>query len=188
MLDSLICDSIMILQERIVLAQIFYDTSMNTDNPTWLTTGDHCTWAGVTCNADKQVTSLVLKDLGLTGTYPSTLNKLSALASLTTNGNKLTTNMSNDIYSMPGIQIVADETNCPNDVGTSGCCAAVRLVEPSPYLDGIIASELGSSTCNELSLSDSHVCSFMKDDDNHYIFGDDQYPDGFPYGPWLKVS
>jgi hypothetical protein len=170
------------------LAQVFYGTSLETTNPAWLNAGDHCTWAGVTCNADKQITSLVLEDLGLTGTYPSTLHKLSALTTLATDGNKLTTNMSNDICSMPGIQIVADETNCPNDIGTSGCCAGVRLTDPSPYLDGIIASELGSSTCNELSLSDSHVCSFMKDDDNHYIFGDDQYPDGFPYKEWLKVS
>jgi hypothetical protein len=185
MLDSLIWHMIMILQERIVLAQIFYDTSMNSDNPTWLTTGDHCTWAGVTCNADKQVTSLVLEDLSLTGTYPSTLNKLSALASLTTNGNKLTTNMSNDICSMPGIQIVADETNCPNNVGTSGCCAAVRLVEPSPYL---YMFTNGHADCDSASPSfESGVCSFMKSNSNHAdVFT--TYPDGFPYDAWLEVS
>ena len=188
MLDWLIRNMIMIVQERIVLAQVFYDTSMSSDYPNWLNTGDHCAWAGVSCNANKQVTSLVLEDRRLMGTYPSTLNKLSALTTLTTDGNELTTDISDDICSMPGIQIVADETNCSNDVGTSGCCSAVRLTNPSPYLDGIIASELGSSTCTELSSSDSHVCLFMKDDDNHYIFGDDQYPDGFPYGPWLKVS
>ena len=185
MLDWLIRNMIMIVQERIVLAQVFYDTSMSSDYPNWLNTGDHCAWAGVSCNANKQVTSLVLEDLSLTGTYPSTLSKLSALTTLTTDGNKLTTKMSNDICSMPGIQIVADETNCPNDVGTSGCCAAVKLVDPSPYLYMFANSH---ADCDSASPSfESGVCSFMKSNSNHAdIFT--TYPDGFPYHAWLEVS
>ena len=69
----------------------------------------------------------MLEDLNLTGDYPSTLNKLSALAALTTDGNGLTGTISEPICGMSGIQIVGDETNCPNDVGTSGCCSAVII-------------------------------------------------------------
>jgi hypothetical protein len=178
------------IQERIVLAQIFYGTSLVTVNPTWLNTGDHCAWSGVTCNSDsKEVTALVLEDFGLSGPYPATLNNLSALTGLTTDGNVLTGTISNDICSISNIQIVGDETNCPNNVGTAGCCAAVRLTNPSPYLNEIIASQLGSADCESIALgSDASVCTFMKSDDNHYIFGEDQYPDSFPYENWLKVS
>ena len=172
-----------------MLAQVFYGTSLNQVSPGWLDNGDHCGWTGVTCDgSNKKVTSLVMEDLNLTGDYPSTLNKLSALTALTTDGNGLTGEISAPICDMSGIQIVGDETNCPNDVGISGCCSAVRLTDPSPYLDGIVAEELGSSICGDLSSSDSLVCGFMKDDKNHYIFGDDQYPGSFPYADWLRVS
>ena len=127
----------------------------------------------------------------MTGPFPDSLNKLSDLVALTTDGNSLTGTISTDICSMAGIVITGDETNCPNDVGQSGCCAAVRLTNPSPYLNEIVASELGSSDCGDagiLSTSDSQVCTFMKSDDNHYIFGDDQYPGSFPYEDWLRVS
>ena len=93
-----------------------------TVNPTWLNTGDHCAWSGVTCSSDKKVTALVLEGLGLAGSYPATLNNLSALTGLTTDGNVLTGTISNDICSISNIQIVGDETNCPNAVGTAGCC------------------------------------------------------------------
>jgi hypothetical protein len=172
-----------------VLSQIFYGTSLETVNPTWLNTGDHCAWSGVTCSSGEEVTSLALNGLGLSGPYPENLNNLSALTDLATDGNVLTGTISNDICSMSNIQIVGDETNCPNNVGTSGCCAAVRLTNPSPYLNEIIASQLGSADCESIALgSDASVCTFMKSDDNHYIFGDDQYPDSFPYENWLKVS
>ena len=172
-----------------MLAQVFYGTSLATKNPAWLNTGDHCSWTGVACNAEKKVTSLVLEDLGLTGDYPATLSKLSALTTLTTDGNALDGTISSGICQMSGISIIGDETNCPNEVGITGCCTAVRLTDPSPYLNGIIANELGSSDCGNIALSsDANVCSFMKDDDNHYIFGDDQYSNSFPYESWLKVS
>ena len=176
------------IQERIVLAQIFYGTSLVTVNPTWLNTGDHCAWSGVTCNSDsKKVTALVFEDFGLSGSYPATLNNLSALTALTTDGNVLTGTISNDICSISNIQIDGDETNCPNDVGTSGCCAAVRLTNPSPYLDNFVAVHSGSSNCDSLVGSESNVCTFMKSKANHAdIFS--AYPDGFPYDAWLEVS
>jgi hypothetical protein len=105
-----------------VLSQIFYGTSLMTVNPTWLNTGDHCAWSGVTCSSGEEVTSLALNGLGLSGPYPENLNNLSALTDLATDGNVLTGTISNDICSISNIQIVGDETNCPNAVGTAGCC------------------------------------------------------------------
>jgi hypothetical protein len=101
-----------------VLAQVFYGTSLNNVNPTWLSSSDHCSWSGVTCNAEQKVTSLDLEDLGLTGAYPSTLNNLSVLTTLTTEGNNLTGSISNDICSIRDIQILANPANCVIE----GCC------------------------------------------------------------------
>ena len=105
-----------------MLAQVFYGTSLNNVNPSWLSSSDHCSWSGVTCNAEQKVTSLDFEDLGLTGAYPSTLNNLSDLTTLTTEGNNLTGAISSDICSISGIQILADPANCVIE----GCC-----LEPS---------------------------------------------------------
>jgi hypothetical protein len=170
------------LKERIVLTQIFYGTSLETTNPAWLNTGDHCNWAGVTCNENSQVTDLIFSGLGLTGPYPTTLGKLSQLKNLDTKGNTLVGVLdANDICTNSFIS--GDETNCPNAVDETGCCDFVRMTSPSPYLDGIAVSELGSSDC-----TGSDVCTFLTNKDNHYVFDDGQYPDGFPYKEWLKVS
>jgi hypothetical protein len=112
-----------------VLAQVFYGTSLNTVNPTWLSSSDHCSWSGVTCDSDEKVKSLVLNDLGLAGAYPASLNNLSALHTLTTDGNFLTGPISTDVCSKTGIVITGDELNCVQSV--PGCCANVRLVPSS---------------------------------------------------------
>ena len=170
-----------------MLSQIFYGTSLETVNPTWLNTGDHCSWSGVTCNNDEKVTSLALNDLDLTGPFPSNLGKLSALTSLVSTGNSLEGPLAvNDICT--STYIAGDETNCPNAVDETGCCDVVRMTNPSPYLDRIVESELGTTDCGTLSTSDSSVCNFMRNKASHYVFDDGQYPAGFPYENWLKVS
>ncbi len=166
---------------------MFYGTSLANKNPSWLNTGDHCSWTGVACNAEKKVTSLVLEDLGLTGDYPATLSKLSALTTLTTDGNALAGTISSGICQMSGISIIGDETNCPNDVGDDGCCSGVRLTSPSPYLSHFVAVHSGSSNCASITGPESKVCTFMENKANHAgIFID--YPNPFPYSQWLEVS
>jgi len=86
--------------------------------------GHQFDWNGVTCDDSKTVTSLVREDLSLRD-YQSALKKLSALAALTTDGNKLT----ETIATASCIQVVGSETKCTNNIGTSGCCAAVRLAQ-----------------------------------------------------------
>ena len=175
------------LKERVALAQIFFSTSLVTVNPTWLNQGDHCSWSGVTCSNDEKVTSLALNNLDLTGPFPSNLGKLSALTSLVSTGNSLEGPLAvNDICT--NTYIAGDETNCPNAVDETGCCDVVRMTNPSPYLDRIVESELGTTDCGTLSTSDSSVCNFMRNKASHYVFDDGQYPAGFPYENWLKVS
>ncbi len=176
------------LKERTVLAQVFYGTSLETENPAWLDTGDHCSWTGVTCSSQYQVTSLSLNGLGLTGPYPSTLGKLDSLTSLVTIGNDLTGPLTVNEDICINSYIAGDETNCPNAVDESGCCDIVRMTNPSPYIDEIVTTELGSAECSSLSSSDEKVCEYMRNKSNHYVFEENQYPTGFPYASWLKVS
>ena len=157
-------------------------------SPAWLGVGDHCEWSGVTCNDDLKVTELALGNLGLTGEYPATLGSLSKLNSLSTAGNGFTATIPNDVCSISDLSIVADETNCPNAVDVSGCCDAVRMTNPSPYLDEIVTSKLGSSDCSSMTDHNANVCTFMRNPANHYVFDEDQYPVGFPYENWLEVS
>ncbi len=115
----------MISQERSVLVQIFYSTTLENIIPGWINVGDHCSWTGVTCNSDEEVTSLHLENLGLSGAYPSVLSELGSLADLVTSGNALNGTISYDICNMNNIVIMGDEGNCPNAVGTQGCCDTV---------------------------------------------------------------
>ena len=42
--------------------------------------------------------------------------------------------------------------------------------------------------CVDLNATETIVCNFMKDKNNHDIFFDGFYPDDFPYPDWLNVS
>ena len=172
-----------------MLAQIYYGTSLQSVDSEWLNTGDHCTWSGVTCNENYSVTQLAFNNLDLTGPYPNTLDKLTELTTLSTIGNNLSPGLVSDNNICTNTAIAADETNCPNAVDETGCCDAVRMTSPSPYIDAIVESELSSADCSTFSEGsrDSGTCIFMRNKDNHYVFDDDQYPDGFPYESWLKV-
>ena len=124
----------------------------------------------------------------MTGAYPTTLGNLGEMTSLSTAGNGLTGTIPNDVCSIDGLSIVGDETNCPNAVGINGCCNAVRMTNPSPYLDAIVTSHLGSSDCSSIADYNSNVCTFMRNTANHYVFDVDQYPENFSYDNWLEVS
>lgn len=168
---------------------MYYSTNLNSDFPGWLArTSDHCNWNGVECT-NERVTSISLENLSLSGPFPTYLSDIAGLRSLSLSGNNLDASMgaSSDICTMNDLSITGDENNCPNNVGTSGCCASVKLTSPhSDYLNGIVASRLGTSDCNNIIGSDSYVCTFMESRDNHDVFQID--PNDFPYDAWLEVS
>lgn len=173
----------MCVQERIILTRMYYTTSLSTSNPGWLNTANHCAWNGVTCS-NNRVTGLSLESLSMTGPYPADLVNLSQISSIALSGNSLTGIIPNELCNA---QIIGDEYNCPNNIDTAGCCNTVKITSPtSAYLNGIVESELGSSTCDDIGGSDTSVCAFMTSRDNHAVFL--TYPENFPYEAWLKVS
>ena len=170
-----------------------YTTSLQTTS--WLSSEDHCDWYGVTCDDDYNVISIDLNSTSWSGPYPTELKQLSKLEELSTSGNTLTGDIPTNIcdHSENGnLYLIGDETNCPNVLGTAGCCDEVKLTSPSPYLEEIVASKLGSADCTTFAATsaDAKVCEFMKNKENHYLFHDDNnYPDNsFPFIPWLEVS
>ena len=116
-----------LVQERIVLAQLYYSTSLFSD-PYWLLTdGDHCSYYGVECDSNTHmVTSLVLPGYGLTGQIPSTLDRLGSLEILDLKYNIFDGIISNDICNIRNgsVSISADAVNCPDlyDNLPRACC------------------------------------------------------------------
>ena len=157
---------------------------MQTDFPNWVGSGNHCEWNGVTCDVNYRVTSVSLENNLISGGYPSDLRSLSELSNVDLSGNALTGSVPSALCDSTSVTITGDETNCPNAVGISGCCDAVRLTSPSPYLNGIVESQLGSSVCGDDA--DGNACSFMESKANHDVFT--SYPADFPYENWLQVS
>ena len=165
---------------------MFYTTSLETNNPNWLNQADHCYWTGVSCT-NNRVTSLALNDVLISGPYPSDLRDLVEMTSLSLSGNNLIGTVPNNLCSS-SLTLTGDETNCPNDIGVTGCCDNVRLTYPeSGYLSGVVSARFGTSDCVALGASseEGEVCTFMKDRGNHDVFL--TYPEGFPYANWLKV-
>ena len=162
---------------------MYYATSLSTSNPGWLNIANHCAWNGVTCS-NNLVTGLSLESLSMTGPYPANLVDLSEISSIALSGNSLTGIIPNELCNS---HIIGDEYNCPNDFDADGCCNTVKVTSPtSAYLNGIVESELGSSTCDDIGGSGTSVCAFMTRRDNHDVFL--TYPENFPYEAWLKVS
>ena len=108
-----------------------------TSSDEWTKPSDHCTWEGVTCSAEHEVTELVLDDKNLSGAYPSDLNSFPRLASLSTLTNKLTGSVPDDLCvrstGQQGLVIKGDSENCPNVFDTAtgayleGCCDTVEV-------------------------------------------------------------
>ena len=180
---------------------MYHTTSLASSS--WASIADHCSWSGVTCGMDWEnetqswyrVTELKFNHSNWSGPYFSNFHDLKRLELLKTNGNSLIGDVPSNLCTVStttDLHISGDESNCPNiPTNSAGCCDEVKLSNPSPYLNSIVKSVLGSDECDTLSASDQMVCNFMKIKDNHQIFQDDeQYPDPntFPYDGWLKVS
>lgn len=127
------------LKERSTLVRLYTNTTGAdwTSSDEWTKPSDHCTWEGVTCSAEHEVTELVLDDKNLSGAYPSDLNSFPRLASLSTLTNKLTGSVPDDLCvrstGQQGLVIKGDSENCPNVFDTAtgayleGCCDTVEV-------------------------------------------------------------
>jgi Leucine-rich repeat (LRR) protein len=69
----------------------------------WLDNFDPCTWSGVVCNADKNVTALRLSMRGLTGSIPASIGNLTQLDELLLNGNRLSHNLPASLVSLKNL-------------------------------------------------------------------------------------
>lgn len=91
---------------------------MSSSQPDWANSANHCEWNRVTCDASGyNVIGLDLSNLGLNGSYPESMYKLSKLTTLNTAGNFLVGTVPNSICTMENIQITGDQANCPAE-----CC------------------------------------------------------------------
>jgi len=63
---------------------------------------------------------------------------------------------------------------------------AEQSLEVAVYLSEFVITEFGTENCASLPGVESSVCTFMKTKANHAVFYNGEYPDGFPFTPWLK--
>ena len=155
-----------------------------TDSTGWLSTDNHCTWHGLTCNDSFGITELNLVNNQLAGPYPIDIGSLNSLTLLNLNQNSLTGSVPDDVCEKSIsniIHVTGDAENCPNDFQAltgeylAGCCDNI-LIDTDIYLKHFAAAILGNIDCQKLEGSEVEVCQFMSVKENHEIF-----KDGYPY-------
>ena len=165
-------------------------------NTGWSGSGDHCSWQGVTCNADKEVAQLSLIANQLSGTFPSDLNSLGSMQLLNVNSNNMAGTVPADLCErslLTDLHIHADSDNCPHGfdavtgVYLEGCCDDLTI-DVDVYLSEFAQAILGDATCANLAGVESSVCDYMSNKANHDIFASG-YPTDFAgdVWSWLKV-
>src|SRR5690606_28482294 len=80
------------LSQHAILMELYTDTvgSNWNNNGGWGGgEGTECTWYGVQCNGQNQVTGLILSENNLSGTLPDSLGQLSTLGNLSLYGNEI---------------------------------------------------------------------------------------------------
>ena len=161
----------------------------------WLSTDNHCTWHGLTCNDSFGITELDLENNQLAGPYPMDIGSLSSLISLNLNENSLVGSVPADVCAKSIsnlIHVTGDAENCPNDFQAltgeylAGCCDNI-LIHGDIYLKNFVATILGSADCRNLEGSEVGVCGFMAVKENHEIFKDG-YPYDFDGNVWEYVK
>ena len=74
--------------------------TLEEEHQKWLTSDHECTWFGVACNEDKEVTAIDLWDLNLNGPLPKELMSLTSLERLALPENKITGQLPVDAFVM----------------------------------------------------------------------------------------
>ena len=138
--------------------------------PDWLSTTNHCTWSGITCDANHRITKIELANRQLSGTISEDLATITNLLELDLTINDFTGAIPTPVCdrSTSGqLTLSGDATNCPNvfDATTGlygeGCCDNVN------FLDYFIEATYGNESCEGLVGIDSNVCTFMQSRSNH---------------------
>jgi hypothetical protein len=74
-----------------------------TDNTGWFSDCEPCGWAGVGCDSDNRVTSIILRDNGLTGTLPAAISALDRLELLGLGRNQIGGTIPEELFNMPAL-------------------------------------------------------------------------------------
>jgi Leucine-rich repeat (LRR) protein len=112
----------------------------------FLSIDDECSWVGVSCNNNGQVTSLRLDDLELSGNLPD-LSHLSMLVELDMDSNTLSGTLPTWIGELPYLEIVDFDSNnltgtIPTEIGNASKLRVIDL--DGNQLSGSIPEEVGS--------------------------------------------
>lgn len=174
------------LQERSVLVRMYLNDGGNewANNDGWMSSINHCSWYGISCDPNYSTTEIILDDNELEGPFPNDLVTLSALSTLRLSLNALTGLISNEICTVShsgNLYISGDNTNCidysntgAGDSYLEGCCDDT-MMDVASYLETFTSSVLGDNECDNLVGTEGAVCTFMSNEGNHAIFSN-----GFP--------
>ena len=141
-----------------------------------------------------RVIEFSIPDIAITGVFPTEFHNFDQLEVFNTTGNSLVGIIPDEICAMSDsdLYINADAANCPNDFDGSvgqyleGCCDEI-LINVDIYLSYFAFYVLGDDNCANLGGTETSVCEYMINKDNHDIFVDG-YPLDFPdVWSWLKV-
>ena len=126
-------------------------------------TSDHeCTWFGIACNDNKEVTAIDLWDINLSGPLPKELMSLTSLERLALPENSISGHLPVDAFVM--MPLLKDLTLFMNSISgpiDGRIFNSVKMLESlnidSNDLTGSIPSEIG----NLSGLKEVKVCSYM---------------------------
>ncbi|MCX8212317.1 MAG: T9SS type A sorting domain-containing protein [Lewinella sp.] len=120
-----------------------------TDNSGWFFDCAPCGWAGVSCDADNRVISIILRDRGLTGTLPAAITGLDKLELLSLGRNQIGGTIPAALFSMPSLTDINLSRNqltgpIPATLGNQPNLEYLRLSENQ--LTGVVPSGISGLT------------------------------------------
>jgi Leucine-rich repeat (LRR) protein len=137
--------------QRFTMGTLYYsltgwNCTTEADVACFLSDGDECSWDGVSCNSDGEVTSLRLDDLGLSGNLPD-LSRLSSLVELDMDSNVLSGSLPSWIGRLQSLEIIDFDSNeltgtIPTEIGNASMLRVIDL--DGNKLSGSIPEEIGS--------------------------------------------
>merc|ERR1719469_308292 len=164
------------LKERTILVRMYLnDNGITWTKKTgWNGSGDHCSWEGVGCSTDLKVEQLILDNNKLSGPFPSDLNNLGSLQSLSIIDNSLVGIIPSDLCTRStstDLHIYGDTENCPNDFDATtgvymvGCCDNM-MIDVDMYLNEFTTFAFGTTECSSLGGTEVNVCDYMNNKAN----------------------
>jgi len=136
------------------------------NNASWLSSGSHCDWYGVSCAANFRVTGVNLADNNLSGSMTD-LSALSSINNIVLDVNNLVGPIPNSVCAISSsIFLQVDDDLCTDPSTAAGCCDKVRTGDAT--IDEITADVLGTANCQSISnAADKNACVWMEEEFNH---------------------